>query len=169
MIIMSGSSEIKTPILEYKPPVELIASRFVDIINTNNIFKVGYSGTINVKLPPISSEIKFNQSDIFIDEDENTNVKYAILESSIINGSKLIDKSDKNDLIDLLIKDELLNSYDALIDTYGLFKNIKNQDIAQSLYDNLNKRTQHEFTLMESEEQEKKKKRINKKEPIIVE
>jgi hypothetical protein len=37
------------------------------------------------------------------------------------------------------------------------------------LYDHLNKRTQREFTLMEREEQEKKKKRINKKEPIIVE
>ena len=110
---------------------------FVDIINIDKIFKVGYSGTINVTLPPIKSKIKFDI--INYDEDENINVKYAILESKIIKINNLKHTQDKNLLFDLILKNDILNNYDALIDTIGLFKNIKNEEIAEYLYNNLTK------------------------------
>ena len=108
---------------------------FVDIINIDNMFKVGYSGTVNVILPSVKSDIKFDV--INPDEDEDTNVKYAILESNIIKIQDLTHTENKDLLFRLIFANGILNNYDALIDTIGLFKNIKNQEIAEYLFNKL--------------------------------
>ena len=108
---------------------------FVDIVNIDNMFKVGYSGTVNVILPSVKSEIKFDV--INPDEDEDTNVKYAIIQSNIIKIQDLTHTGNKDLLFGLIFANGILNNYDALIDTIGLFKNIKNQEIAEYLFNRL--------------------------------
>ena len=73
MIIMSSSSEIKTPTLEYKPPVELIASRFVDIINTINAYsqKFGSIGNYIVCI----EDIRKVSAGILLNERTPTQIK----------------------------------------------------------------------------------------------
>ena len=101
---------------------------FIDIINIKNIFKVGYSGTVNMDLRPLEYlDNKFNE--IIPDFDEELNVKNAILNANI----KYLNKSNKTNQIDYLMKlfdSDDLDKYKALIDLYGLFKNIKNEDVA---------------------------------------
>ena len=109
---------------------------FVDIINITNIFKIGYSGTINIDLP----ELNITFMDPVSDYDEELNVKYAILKSNIINTDN--DELFYNNNIELLNKyfnDVHIIKYDALIDACGLFKNYDNYDIAYKLNEILNR------------------------------
>jgi hypothetical protein len=96
-------------------------SSFIDIINIDNIFKIGYSGTMNVLLPSLNDIHKFE--DIEIDNDEKINIKYVIMNTNKI----IID----NDLLTI----DLLKNYDALIDVYGLYKDFINKDIAIKIYE----------------------------------
>ena len=95
---------------------------FVDILNIDNIFKIGYSGTLNINLPEIFSGEVFDEK--VIDEDEKINIKHAILESKIINYI-----NEENNFFD----DICINDYHAIIDTIGYFKNYKNEDIATKI------------------------------------
>jgi hypothetical protein len=103
---------------------------FIDIINIKNIFKIGYSGTVNINLEPLEYlEDKFNT--IIPDYDEELNVKNAIINAEIKYLNKSLFKSkQKNNYLEELNLNVGLIEYRALIDLYGLFKNIKNQDIA---------------------------------------
>ena len=57
---------------------------FVDILNIDNIFKIGYSGTLNIDLPEIfSNQETFNDREKVLDEDERVNIEHAISESII--------------------------------------------------------------------------------------
>lgn len=107
---------------------------FVDIINLDDIIKIGYSGTLNVELPPI--DIEFDS--IIEDVDEKLNIKYAILNSHIVEYFNNINTYSDNDLfVNDFITNENLGKYSALIDASGLFKNIDNEIIATILHNNL--------------------------------
>ncbi len=111
---------------------------FIDIINIEKMFKVGYSGTMNVLLPELKDD-NFNSEKIIKDYDESTNVKYAIQKSNIINISKLNStylQSDDMVLRNFFDKVNILD-YQAIIDTVGLFKNIDNKIIASKIYDKI--------------------------------
>jgi hypothetical protein len=74
---------------------------FIDILNLDNVFKIGYSGTINMSLP--------KNTILIPDNDENKNVSYAISQSKI---------NYEYDQINILNK---MNHYNILIDICGLF------------------------------------------------
>jgi hypothetical protein len=107
-----------------KLPSDQYNTSFVDIINLPNIFKIGYSGTVNVELPQLDPT--FAQP--IIDYDEDTNIKYAILNSTIIDDVIINDTSNET-IINSYITYEKLKDYSAIIDECGLFKNIDNVEI----------------------------------------
>jgi hypothetical protein len=98
---------------------------FVDIINIDNIFKIGYSGTINMNLPILKKSVfKFSEECIYEDNDEKENIYYAIRKSEIID-------------IDLSNILDNLNKYDALIDVCGYYYKELNNDIAKKIHEKL--------------------------------
>ena len=99
---------------------------FIDILNIKNMYKVGYSGTVNIDLPVLSEQFEFDK--IVVDNDEKANVEYAIKKATIINYDS--GKNIYNKINELIIK----NSYGALIDATGAFKNDKNIEIAKMIY-----------------------------------
>jgi len=107
-------------------PINRYNSSFIDILNINGIFKIGYSGTINIDLPPLSNRNKFILNDIEEDPDESTNIEYAILNSN----SFLYNKEQNIFEITGLN----LNNYSAIIDSVGFFKNELNEHIAKKIY-----------------------------------
>lgn len=107
---------------------------FVDIINMDNIFKIGYSGTMNIDLPNLTNKIKFKN--INKDYDEQVNVIYALKCAIII----FPEKYSVHKITDNLRNYDDLKIYDALIDTAGVFKDWDNKILAQELYNKLDKR-----------------------------
>ena len=109
---------------------------FIDIINIDHIFKIGYSGTVNIDLPNIKSDDKFYE--IILDYDEHINIKYAINNSEVIYIKDLyLNLNNEKFIIDNLLSNRLLNSYDCLIDVFGLLKNMYNIDVVKILFNNL--------------------------------
>jgi hypothetical protein len=108
-------------------PINRYNSSFIDILNINGIFKIGYSGTINIDLPPLSNQNKFILNNIEEDPDESTNIEYAIL-----NSNSFLYNKEKNIFE---ITGLNLNNYSAIIDTVGFFKNELNEHIAKKIYD----------------------------------
>jgi len=98
---------------------------FIDIINISNVFKIGYSGTVNIDIP--QTDVIFMKP--VADDDEEINVKYAILKSNIINIH-----FNKDDLLNTYFNDIQIKKYSALIDACGLFKNYENDVIAMKLH-----------------------------------
>ena len=95
---------------------------FIDIIKIPNIFKVGYSGTVNILLPENFGNEKFDKKEVTADFDEEVNVKYAII------NSKIFVEYNFN------IYYNNIKNYDALIDIVGLFKNEINYTIGNKIY-----------------------------------
>ncbi len=109
-------------------PEEQFNTSFVDILNIDQIYKIGYSGTVNVDLPAfIRKTDKFEN--IYADSDEIVNVAYALLSGKIF----VIDYNLEGfQNINLLSKNIIeFDKYDAFIDQLGIFKNIPNENIAQ--------------------------------------
>jgi len=107
---------------------------FIDILIRDNIYKIGYSGTLNINFPKINKEyndkddydkIINNEYNINDDYDEIINIEYAIKnnETVIINNTIAI----------------FNNKYDAYIDICGIFKNDKNQILAMKLHEEFNR------------------------------
>jgi len=119
---------IDSIITDIKLTDEQYNTSFVDIINIDYIYKIGYSGTVNIERP----ELENTFMDVVNDQDETLNVKYAILKSNII------DVKYENDLTKYF-NNIKIDKYDALIDTCGLFKNYENEYIAKKLYDRLSR------------------------------
>ena len=103
---------------------------FIDIINIDEIYKIGYSGTININYPELIACEIFNEDSLVKDNDQEINVNYAIKKFEIKEFK--IDEMNLS-LIDIFIKLKI-EDYDAIIDVYGLFKNYNNQIIAQEIY-----------------------------------
>ncbi len=104
---------------------------FIDLININNIYKIGYSGTMNVNLPKLNSLTVFNN--INVDYDEKVNINYAIENATIITNNEVNRSLATIKLYENFFKINILN-YNAIIDIVGLFKNIPNIDFAIELY-----------------------------------
>lgn len=111
---------------------------FVDILNIDLIYKVGYSGTINLDLPEfIRSDNIFKMETLVDDKDESVNVLYALVNGKTIiinqiesNGQNIIQQ-----YVDQLISKFInINDYDAFIDQVGIFKNILNKEVADFFY-----------------------------------
>ena len=105
-------------------PEEQYNTSFIDIINIDNVIKIGYSGTININLPKLENHIRFDQNCLYRDEDESTNIEYAI-RNSIICKFEMVEYLDN------------LFDYDALIDVCGYFYKNSNYDIALEIYNKL--------------------------------
>ena len=95
---------------------------FIDIINIDGIFKIGYSGTTYINFPILYSNYTFNKKCLYEDEDEIINVNYAIINSGI----------NKLDINNKFNYDNLIN-YDALIDICGYFYFISNSQLAKKI------------------------------------
>jgi len=107
-------------------PIEQFNTSFIDILNMENVFKIGYSGTLNIDIPQeLSNPDKIKK--IEFDYDEKTNIYYALMNANLIN-----------ETVDELLK-KYINNYDALIDESGYFKNNDNYDIANYLYKRINR------------------------------
>jgi len=105
--------------IKIKLPKEQYNTSFIDIINIDNIFKIGYSGTLNLNLPEIQNTFKFDQECIYPDEDESNNIEHAILNSDIYDIDKL---------------SSFTSDFNALIDVCGYYYNSSNYKIALNLH-----------------------------------
>jgi len=110
----------------FKLPEYHYNTSFIDIINIDNIFKIGYSGTININLPKLESPYQFNEKCIYNDEDESNNIEYAIKKSKI----------NLNSIENIL---DFIAEYDALIDICGYFYNMSNYKVALDIKKILNR------------------------------
>jgi len=118
---------------------------FVDIINIPNVYKIGYSGTLNINLPDeLESDSKFTKKNITEDLDEKYNVYYSLLLNPIImpTTEELEKKLITDSLLFINTTDYItdLNNYDAIIDTAGLFRYEQNNNVATELNKKLNNR-----------------------------
>ncbi len=104
---------------------------FVDIINMNSKWQVGYSGTVNVNLEiePIIPWNKYNMK-VIEDPDEKNNVINAL------NYNQQVYSINQNSY-DILFN-KLIN-YDVVIDACSYFKDIDNTLVAKRLYEMSNK------------------------------
>ena len=83
---------------------------FVDLLLKDDVYKIGYSGTVNVKFPKVES-IKY---EIYEDKDEAINIAYALSQANIVIASNVD-----------------INRYDAFIDICGHFKDKSNEEQAR--------------------------------------
>jgi len=125
-----------------KLPEHQLNTSFVDIINIDGIYKVGYSGTVNIDLPEfVRSDELFNPSSIVPDTDEIINVTHALVEAKTIIVNKL--PEFEPNLVELYIRkvnsESVFTQYGAFIDQVGVFKNIPNIQVAQTFYEYFNK------------------------------
>jgi hypothetical protein len=112
---------------------------FVDIINIPNVYKIGYSGTLNIDLPKdLIAEYNFTDRNISVDLDEKYNVYYSLLVNDIMmpKSDDLEKKLNKDSLSFLNTTDYInnINIYNAIIDTTGLFRYESNENIAKILH-----------------------------------
>jgi len=116
-------------------PSERFNTSFIDILNIDNIFKIGYSGTVNMDLPFLNAKYTFNKECLYKDEDERNNIEYAIINSQIlsIDISNIFKINNEEQ-----ISNDKLNEYDALIDVCGFFYKELNYNIALKIYKILN-------------------------------
>jgi hypothetical protein len=83
---------------------------FVDLLLKGDVYKIGYSGTVNVKFPEVE-KVMYKK---YEDTDEAVNIAYALSQARIVTGSE----TD-------------ISEYDAYIDICGHFKNKTNEEQAR--------------------------------------
>ena len=127
-------------ITKIKLPKNQLNTSFVDIINIDNIFKIGYSGTLDINLCNLLQIDNFTKDDIIVDYDEKYNVEYAIHKSKILKFKSTYNYNETFDNIKKILNEEQIKNYDVIIDEAGLFKNIYNEKIAKELYNVFDKR-----------------------------
>lgn len=126
----------------FKLPESQLNTSFVDIVNIDGIYKVGYSGTVNIDFPKfIRSDELFDLSGVVPDTDEIINVTHALIEANTIVINKI--NEFKHDIVRLHInkitEKSDFNLYGAFIDQVGVFKNIPNIQVAQTFFKYFNK------------------------------
>jgi len=102
---------------------------FIDLINIDNLFKIGYSGTLNILPLNLKTIDKFDIVSME-DRDEEQNIKFAIENKDTVIIQFI-------DLDNLYI---IINNYDAIIDCIGLLKDYQNQEIAIKIFLLFNKK-----------------------------
>ncbi len=126
----------------FKLPESQLNTSFVDIVNINGIYKVGYSGTVNIDFPEfIRSDELFNLSGVVPDTDEIINVTHALIEANtiVINKINEFEQDIVRMYIDKTNGKSNFNQYGAFIDQVGVFKNIPNIQVAQIFFEYFNK------------------------------
>ena len=98
---------------------EQINISFVDLLLIDNIYKIGYSGTVNVLFPEVDN-LKYEK---YEDKDESINIAYAISQAKIIPD------------------DEKQYVYDAYIDVCCNFRLETNESKAKQLSDKQKRHT----------------------------
>ncbi len=135
---------------------------FIDIININSVYKIGYSGTLNINLPRLNSSINFNE--IYQDHDEKLNINHAVLKSNVITNSKISRLCDNDAITKVFFDNSDLINYNAIIDIVGLFKNISNNVIANEIFKFIKKeKPDYKFTIIFLDENDIKYTIINNK------
>ncbi len=135
---------------------------FIDIININSVYKIGYSGTLNINLPKLNSSINFNE--IYQDYDEKLNINHAVLKSNVITNSKISRLCDNDAIIKIFFNNPNLFNYNAIIDIVGLFKNISNTIIALQIFNYIKiAKSSYDFTVIFLDENDIKYTIINDK------
>ena len=84
---------------------------FVDLLLKDDVYKIGYSGTVNVKFPKVENSVKYK---IYEDKDEVVNIAYALSQANILTSSE-----------------SNISEYNAYIDICGHFKDKKNEEQAR--------------------------------------
>jgi hypothetical protein len=104
---------------------------FIDIINMNSKWQVGYSGTVNINMnfPVIQNDIKYN-SKIIEDKEERINVKLALTNNPNNPNIHIINNNDTLKVFDIVID----NHYSVLIDACAFLKDYDNKIVAEILY-----------------------------------
>jgi hypothetical protein len=112
---------------ELKRSLIIANCSFIDIINMNSKWQVGYSGTVNINMnfPVIQSVIKYN-SQIIEDKEERPNVKIALTNFPNIH----IIYNNTLDVFNIMIN----NNYSVLIDACAFLKDYDNKIVAEILY-----------------------------------
>ncbi len=101
---------------------------FIDIINKDTVWQVGYSGTVNINMniKELINDNKYSHN-IIKDNDETINVKKALENSEDVH---LINTSNIDYVFNLMIE----NNYHVLIDACALLKDYDNKEVAEILY-----------------------------------
>ncbi len=116
----------KIVFLNFKKSEIVMNCSFIDIINAESLWQVGYSGTVNINMDiePLNDIIKYNKQ-IIIDNDENINVMSALTYHDDV---LQIDNIDK--MFDVFVE----NNYNVLIDECALLKDYDNNKVAEILF-----------------------------------
>jgi hypothetical protein len=117
---------------EFKESTIIKNCSFIDIINMDSVWQVGYSGTVNIDMD-IEPLREYNKYDVKVieDIDEKINVRKALTYYPEIHQ---IENADN--VFDLFVD----NNYNVLIDACALFKDYDNKEVAEKLYDIFNTR-----------------------------
>ena len=99
---------IKDVTLTIQMTNEQVNISFVDLLLKDDVYKIGYSGTVNVKFPKVENSVKY---EIYEDKDEIVNIAYALSQAKILRSSE-----------------SNISKYDAYIDICGHFKDKKNEE-----------------------------------------
>jgi hypothetical protein len=104
---------------------------FIDIINMDSEWQVGYSGTVNIdfNFKSINDNIKYNQA-VIIDPDEKQQVKTALTYHADI---LQINKDNIDDFFNIFVND----NYNVLIDACALLKDYDNKEVAEILFNKI--------------------------------
>ena len=95
-IMFIKDSDTKIYIDLFNNKIEKINEK--EVINIDNVIKIGYSGTININLPKLQNPIRFDNSCKYPDADESTNIEHAILNSYIYKIDESFNFTDHNAL-----------------------------------------------------------------------
>ena len=99
---------------------------FIDIINMESSWQVGYSGTVNIDMN-IKPLVQYNKYDVNIirDNDEAINVRLALTSNKDIHQIAYA-----NDIFKLFVD----NKYNVLIDACALLKDYDNKEVVEKIY-----------------------------------
>jgi hypothetical protein len=112
---------------------------FIDIINMESSWQVGYSGTVNIDMN-IKPLVQYNKYDINIvrDDDESLNVRLALYNTNIHQ------IAHANDIFELFV----VNNYNVLIDACALLKDYDNKEVVEKIYNLILEKQQTRKTII---------------------
>ena len=116
-------------IKELKESIIIRNCSFIDIINIESLWQVGYSGTVNINMDiePITKYNKYDHN-IVEDPDEQINVRKALLSGTLYKFSK--NPINYDIIFNIIIRDNI----NVIIDACAVFKDLDNKDVAEILY-----------------------------------
>lgn len=120
---------IKMIMVTMKESTKIENTSFYDIMNMNCEWQVGYSGTVNITIPPYNNLIKYSP-EIESDYDEIIGSFFALTGNYPNSINEIHKISNFGDIIDIFTT---YTKYNVLIDACALLKDKKNQTVAEEL------------------------------------